>query len=143
VGGEGGCPWIPERKEADQVEDSMAKKPSKTSPSPAKTVTAERAARLYQLLSLVGDRPRTRDDLRRRLKLDVRGFYRDLELLREAGIDLPLINRRYVLQEELADVLSRLPFPDPRLTLGEAMQLARGRTRAHRKLKEQIHQIED
>jgi hypothetical protein len=120
----------------------MAKKPRKASNAPAKTVTAERAARLYRLLKLVGDRPRTREDLRRRLRLDVRGFYRDLELLRAEGIDLPLVDRRYVLQEDVAEVLTRLPFPDPRLTLGEARQLARGRTRAHRKLKVQIEQIE-
>jgi predicted DNA-binding transcriptional regulator YafY len=107
-----------------------------------KTVTAERAARLYRLLNLVSERPRTRDDLRRRLSLDVRGFYRDLELLRTAGIDLALVNRRYVLQELVAEVVARLPFPDPRLTLGEAIQLAKGRTRAHRRLKEQIQQIQ-
>jgi hypothetical protein len=120
----------------------MAKKPRKASQAPAKTVTAERAARLYRLLKLVGERPRTRDDLRRRLRLDVRGFYRDLELLRAAGIDLPLVEHRYKLQAGVAEVLAQLPFPDPRLTLGEARQLARGRTKAHRKLKEQIEQIE-
>lgn len=120
----------------------MAKKTSK-SPTPAtKMVTAERAARLYRLLKLLGEKPQTRDALRKRLRLDVRGFYRDLELLRSSGIDLPLIARRYVLQEPVADVIARLPFPDPRLTLGEAVQLAKGRTRAHRKLKEQIAEIQ-
>jgi len=120
----------------------MAKKPSKVPAAPVKTVTAERAARLYRLLKLVGDKPRTRAELSRRLRLDIRGFYRDLELLRTAGIELPLVKRRYALQEPVAVVLARLPFPDPGLTLGEAMQLARGRTRAHRKLKEQIKQIQ-
>jgi hypothetical protein len=125
-----------------QFEDRMAKKPSTASQALVKTVTAERAGRLYQLLKLVGAKPRTRDELRRRLRLDIRGFYRDLELLRTAGIELVLVKRRYVLQEPVAEVLARLPFPDPRLTLGEAMQLARGRTKAHRKLKEQIAAIE-
>jgi hypothetical protein len=120
----------------------MAKKASQSSGPAAKAVTAERAGRLYRLLQLVAEKAQTRDALRRRLRLDVRGFYRDLELLRAAGVDLPLVNRRYVLQEKLADVLARLPFPDPHLTLGEAAQLAKGRTRAHRKLKEQIALIE-
>jgi hypothetical protein len=120
----------------------MAKKARKVAPAVGMMVTAERAARLYRLVRLVGDRPRTRDELRRRLKLDLRGFYRDLELLRSAGIELDLVQRRYSLSEPVADVLARLPFPDPRLTLGEAMQLAKGRTRAHHKLKDQIGQIE-
>jgi hypothetical protein len=74
----------------------------------------------------------------RRLRLDVRGFYRDLELLRAVGIAVPLRDRRYTLDETVAAATSRLPLPDPRLTLGEALQLAKGRTPAHRKLKEQI-----
>jgi hypothetical protein len=123
-------------------EDGMAKKRSKASPPSAKMVTAERAARLYRLLKLLGQKPQTRDVLRKRLKLDVRGFYRDLELLRSSGIRLPLVKKRYVLEEPVAEVISRLPFPDPHLTLGEAIQLAKGGTQAHRKLKEQIEQIQ-
>jgi hypothetical protein len=34
-----------------------------------------------------------------------------------------------------------LPFPDPHLTLGEAQQLAKGRSAAHGKLKKQIADI--
>jgi hypothetical protein len=79
--------------------------------------------------------------LTRRLRVDVRGFYRDLELLREAGIPIPLVEQRYSLGTTLAVAVEQLPFPDPRLTLGEARVLARGRTSAHRKLREQILQI--
>jgi hypothetical protein len=119
----------------------MAKKRT-TEPTPApKAVTAERAARLYRLLRLVGNGPQTRAVLTRRLHLDVRGFYRDLELLRAAGIVLPVQNRRYTLLEDIEEAVARLPFPDPHLTLGEALQLAKGRTRVHRKLKEQVAQI--
>jgi hypothetical protein len=39
------------------------------------------------------------------------------------------------------DALARLPFPDPRLTLGEAQQLARGRSTSHKKLQQQIAKI--
>jgi hypothetical protein len=116
----------------------MAKQGKKTSPLLSRTVSAERAERLYRLLQLLGSGPQTRASLARRLRLDVRGFYRDLELLRAAGIAVPLHNRRYSLEGSLAAAKSRLPFPDPHLTLGEARQLAKGRTPAHRKLKQQI-----
>ena len=51
------------------------------------SLTSLRAARLYRLLTLLGTGPQTRGFLLRRLKLDVRGFYRDLEetALRAAG----------------------------------------------------------
>jgi hypothetical protein len=106
-----------------------------------KAVTAERAARLHHLLKLLVRGPQTRDRLVQRLRLDVRGFYRDLELLRESGIDLPLVDRRYVLRGKIVDAVARLPFPDPHLTLGEAMALAKGRSPTHRKLKAQIEAI--
>lgn len=110
-------------------------------PPPSKAVTAERAARLYRLLQILGAGPQTRAVLMRRLRLDMRGFYRDLELLRAAGIELALIDRRYVLTGPVKAAVALLPFPDPHLTLGEAEQLARGRSPAHRKLRGQIHQI--
>ncbi len=70
------------------------------------------------------------------LDLDVRGFYRDLELLRSSGIGITLEGSQYHLGGNLDDALARLPFPNPHLTLGEARQLARGKSRAHRYLQE-------
>jgi predicted DNA-binding transcriptional regulator YafY len=119
----------------------MAKK-SKPSPEAGATaITTARAARLYRLLALLGEKPQTRAVLTRRLKLGLRGFYRDLVALRNIGIRVDLIKGRYVLEGGTADAQGRLPFPDPGLTLGEAQQLARGRTAAHRKLKGQIEEI--
>ncbi len=118
----------------------MAAKTTKQ-PSTARMVTAERAARLYQLIKVVGARPQTREQLAKRLKLDVRGFYRDLELLRSAGIRLALEQGRYTLQDKLEKAVALLPFPDPRLTLGEAEQLAKGRSAVHQKHKKQIDTI--
>jgi hypothetical protein len=119
----------------------MAKQGKQPSPVLSRSVSAERAERLYRLLQLLGSAPQTRASMTRRLRLDVRGFYRDLELLRTAGIVVPLRNRRYTLEGSLAAAKGRLPFPDPHLTLGEARQLAKGRTPAHRKLKQQIARI--
>jgi hypothetical protein len=105
------------------------------------TVTADRAGRLYKMLQLLATGPQTREALTRQLGLDIRGFYRDLDLLRSSGIAVTLQERRYILQGAVDKAVARLPFPDPRLTLGEAQQLTKGRTAAHRKLKEQIGQI--
>lgn len=119
----------------------MAKPRRGPSQAAPRTVTADRAARLYRLLHLLSGASRTRDVLMRRLRLDVRGFYRDLEALRTAGIRVTLEGRLYTLEDDLDRAVACLPFPDPGLTLGQAMQLAKGRTAAHRKLKEQIAQI--
>jgi len=118
----------------------MGKKRPEAHP-PAAAVTADRAARLYRLLNLLGKTAQTRAALTRRLGLGVRGFYRDLEVLRAVNIALDLVNGRYVLLENLSEAIERLPFPDPGLTLGEARMLAKGRSRAHRKLKEQLDSI--
>jgi hypothetical protein len=119
----------------------MAAKPRKTSDVLAKAVTSERAARLYRLLQSLARGPQTRTALARRLGLDVRGFYRDLELLRASGIDLPLVEGRYTLRGRVAESVVRLPFPDPHISLGEAVQLSKGRTAIHRRLKQQIARI--
>jgi len=52
-----------------------------------------------------------------------------------------LAKGKYVLEGSVEAAQGRLPFPDPGLTLGEAQQLAKGRTVAHRKLKGQIEEI--
>ena len=99
----------------------MARK-RRTSPGPKKPaaaaaprggMTAERILRLYRLLSLLGT-PRKRETLTLRLKIDVRGFYRDLDSLRALGVEVMQEEGRYRLAETVDTALSRLPFPDPR-----------------------------
>ena len=118
----------------------MAKK--KGVEAPLSNVTPERAARLFRLVTLLGKDAQSRVNLTRALRLNVRGFYRDLEVLRAAGISVSLAQGKYTLHDDLARAAGRLPFPDPCLTLGEARQLARGRARVHQKLREQIGRIE-
>ena len=119
----------------------MAKKQRPTGTLVERSITMERAARLYRLLQLLSSGAQPRSLLMRRLKLDVRGFYRDLEMLRSAGITIQMHNRRYGVVEDIQKAIDRLPIPDPHLTLGEARQLAKGRTLAHRRLQEQLSQI--
>lgn len=105
------------------------------------TLTPLRAARLYRLLTLLGTGAQTRAFLLRRLKLDVRGFYRDLEALRTLGIDVITTSdeTRYTLVGDLEDALEKLPFPDPGLNVRDALQLSNGNTAAHRKLKQRVN----
>jgi hypothetical protein len=93
------------------------------------------------MLTLLGEGPQTRAGLIRRLGLGVRGFYRDLEVLRAVGIIVDLVKGRYALTLKLKEALERLPMPDPGLTLGEARLLAKGKSKAHRKLQGQIAQV--
>ena len=117
----------------------MAKKVTLELPT---TVTTERSKRLFHLLKLLGAGPLSRATLTRKLRLGVRGFYRDLEVLRAVGIEVQLTKGKYVLDEEVASAAERLPFPDPMLNLGEARLLTKGRSKAHRKLRDLLEEIE-
>jgi hypothetical protein len=107
----------------------------------SRAVTTERARRLIRLVQILAAAPQTRLELQRRLRIDVRSFYRDLELLRSSGLAVPFAGRRYHLEGNEQDAIAALPFPDPRLRLGEVIQLSRGRTAAHDKLRAMIQEI--
>src|SRR5262249_62148664 len=98
-------------------------------------ITVERAARLYRILAALRSGPKSRGELLTHLQIDIRGFYRDLEKLREMGVGFALRDHRYRLAMSFDEAMSRLPFPDPQLNFCEAVELAKGRTPAHRKLK--------
>jgi predicted DNA-binding transcriptional regulator YafY len=104
-------------------------------------ITPARAARLYRLLQFLTKRPIAREELARTLKIDMRGFFRDLKTLRDLGVRVRTTHHLYSLSQRFEQAVTRLPFPDPRLKLNEAIQLAKGRTAAHRKLKRQIKAI--
>jgi predicted DNA-binding transcriptional regulator YafY len=119
----------------------MARKRSSKSKAPEVVVTADRAARLYRILKLLGKGPQKRESLTANLKVGVRDFYRDLKVLRAIGIAVGVTDHRYTLAEDVQNAMARLPFPDPHLTLGEARQLAKGRGNAHKKLQQQLKKI--
>jgi predicted DNA-binding transcriptional regulator YafY len=108
---------------------------------PAAGVTPERFVRLYRMVKLLAAGAQTRETLARRLGLDVRGFYRDLDLLRTSGVCVALTEGRYKLEQGADAALASLPFPDPHLTLGAAKTLAKGRSVVHRALAKTITQI--
>jgi hypothetical protein len=106
----------------------------------AVTLTGQRAARLFRLLTLLGEAPLTRHQILRKLRIDIRGFYRDLEALRSLGVEIHFgDDNRYLLTIDLNEALARLPFPDPGLNFRDVQQLAKGDTAAHRKLKQRLN----
>jgi hypothetical protein len=95
---------------------------------------------MYRLLTHLSEGPQTRRRLLTRLRVDIRGFYRDLEALRGLGIDIVCgLDNKYLLIGSLDNALARLPFPDPGLNVREALQLANGSTPAHRKLRQRVN----
>src|SRR5436190_10339777 len=98
-------------------------------------VSLDRARRLIQLVQMLGAGSQARAKLMRPLRLDVRGFYRDLQCLRSAGIEVSLQNGKYTLVGKQEDAMARVPFPDPGLSFGEAATLAKGKTAPHQRLK--------
>ncbi|HMP04444.1 MAG TPA: hypothetical protein PKD86_01245 [Gemmatales bacterium] len=129
------------RKPASKRTGSRKTPPLAAAPA-ARSVSVERAARLYRMVRLLADEPRTRRAVLQALRIDVRTFYRDLELLRECQVDVALDGRKYRLVTPLATARLSLPFPDPGLTLGEAEILAKGRTKIHKKMRSLLKAIQ-
>lgn len=117
------------------------------SPTPAPVpaerpgVTPERFTRLHRLVRFLSEGARSRDQLTTHLGLDVRGFYRDLEVLRAFGIEVTLEGGQYTLTAAADEALAMLPYPDPHLTLGEMKSLAKGRSSLHRRMQQQIERL--
>jgi hypothetical protein len=106
--------------------------------TPAPHITPQRAGRLCRLLSLLGTGPQTRDAILKKLRVDLRGFYRDLELLRGRGVSVTVEGTRYHLAGDPDTALARLPMPDPMLNLRDALVLSRGTTDAHRRFRQRL-----
>jgi hypothetical protein len=101
-------------------------------------LTSQRAGRLYRLLLLLRSGPCHRDVFLRNLGVDLRGFYRDLELLRSLGVAVGVEGKRYRLIDPLGDALARLPFPDAGLSVQDALVLSKGTTDAHRRFRRRL-----
>lgn len=97
-------------------------------------ISAPRASRLYRLITMLAKKPLSREVISKKLRITMRGFYRDLELLRSVGVEISADDTVYHLQSPLEESLSKLPLPDPQLTVKEARMLAKGTTVAHRRL---------
>lgn len=103
--------------------------------TPTTSVTLERATRLGKLLKLIAKTARPRAVLMDKLKVDLRGFYRDVKTVRALGIAVDSDRDLYKLTDDLDDARGKLPCPDPLLTVAELRTLSKGNTDAHRKLR--------
>lgn len=105
------------------------------------SISLDRCQRLCRLVNLLAEQSHTREALSRKLGIDMRGFYRDLVIVRQSGVPIKVDEGRYVLGETLTTALDRLPFPDPLLSLGEARTLVQGSSPGARKLRDLIGRI--
>jgi hypothetical protein len=87
-------------------------------------ITLARASRLHRLVRLLTESNRKRDDLLADLKIGLRTFYRELELLQRRGLKVDREDKTYRLKGTLAAAEVRLPFPDPQLSFAEMAELS-------------------
>ena len=106
--------------------------PAAKTPTVDTTITPERATRLYKLLSTLESKSLTRSQIERKLRVSMRTFYRDLEVLRAFDIDLKQADRKYQVGD--TEWRSKLRVPDPQLSFAEAEELAKGKTAANKKV---------
>ena len=104
-------------------------------------ITTQRCSRIYKLLLLMAKNRSKRSAILKKLKIGSRTFYRDLDLLRECGLNIDLNDHGYRLKNSIDDSLQCLPFPDPHFTFHDAVVLSKGRSKSHQKLKQQIEQM--
>jgi predicted DNA-binding transcriptional regulator YafY len=104
-------------------------------------LSPHRAARLYRLLTMLSDRAKSREFLLKKLRLDLRGFYRDIEYLRSLGIEISTENGSYLLMTGFDDSLSMLPIPDLGLSVRDALLLVSGNLTARKKLKKKVEAV--
>jgi predicted DNA-binding transcriptional regulator YafY len=99
-------------------------------------ITLQRAARLHRLVSYLAASARGRGEILGELKIGLRTFYRELELLRRCGVRVRHKAKLYHLQATAEEAEGRLPFPDPQLSFAEMAELARCDCAAGRRLAE-------
>ena len=108
---------------------------------PDPRISTRRAARLYRLLTTLDERARSRSKLVKQGRAGMRTFYRDLTVLEACKIEVRLSQGEYGLVTPLSTALNRLPFPTPELTFGDVIELTKGRSAAHAKLRAQFQAL--
>jgi hypothetical protein len=103
---------------------------------PSVHITLGRASRLHRLVTFLAEAPRGRDAILAELRIGLRTFYRELELLKRCGVRVQHKDRAYTLLATAEQAEGRLPFPDPQLSFAEMAELARGPGEAAQRLSE-------
>ena len=105
------------------------------------TITDDRAGRLYRLVQLLSKGRMNRASLLKKLKVGVRTFYRDVDLLRGCGVSLETAEDGYELKDDVEKALFKIPFPDPELSFGDVMNLVKGKGPSQTRLREAFHRV--
>jgi predicted DNA-binding transcriptional regulator YafY len=92
---------------------------------PSVHITLQRAARLHRLVEFLAETPRNRIAILSELRIGLRTFYRELELLKRCGVKVRYKTKLYLLLATPEQAEGRLPFPDPQLSFAEMAELAR------------------
>jgi predicted DNA-binding transcriptional regulator YafY len=108
---------------------------------PSLHITLQRAARLHRLVSFLAQSPRIRADILSHLRIGLRTFYRELELLKRCGVRVRYRTKLYHLLATAGEAEGRLPFPDPQLSFAEMGELALCDCPAGRRLAELLASV--
>ena len=101
---------------------------------PSLHITLQRAARLHRLVRFLAEAPRNRIAVLTELRIGVRTFYREWELLKRCGVKVRQRSKLYFLRATAEQAEGRLPSPDPQLSFAEVAELARCDCAAGRRL---------
>ncbi len=101
---------------------------------PSVHITLQRAARLHRLVRFLAENPRARNAILSELRIGLRTFYRELELLNRCGVKIRHKNKLYLLLPTAKEAEGRLPFPDPQLSFAEMAELSACECAAGRRL---------
>ena len=113
-------PWIGDCKDRD-----IMNSPSNARRRPAVRITMNRAERLHRLVTFLAGAPRNRALILAELRIGLRTFYRELELLKRCGVRIQHRTKQYKLLGTADQAEGYLPFPDPQLSFAEMAELAR------------------
>ena len=91
---------------------------------PSVQITLQRAARLHRLVRLLAEAPWNRMAILSELRIGLRTFYRELELLKRCGVKVRQRSKLYSLSATAEQAEGQLPFPDPELSFAEMAELA-------------------
>jgi hypothetical protein len=108
---------------------------------PAVHITLQRAARLHRLVRFLAGTARARPAILSELRVGLRTFYRELELLKKCGVRVRHKQKLYQLLPTATEALGRLPFPDPQLSFAEMAELAACDCAAGRRLGELLDAV--
>ncbi len=108
---------------------------------PSIHITLQRAARLHRLVAFLAGIPRPRADVLAHLRIGLRTFYRELDLLKKCGVKVKHKAKLYHLMSTSEEAEGRLPFPDPQLSFAEMAELSRCDCPAGRRLAELLASV--